>query len=55
MADVRLAVGVWDKIGDKCLVEILRFAVIMEFFFFFQNEILNLRISDGEEVRTLDI
>ena len=39
MADVRLAVGVWDKIGDKFLVEILRFAVIMEFFF--QNEILN--------------
>ena len=53
MADVRLAVGVWDKIGDKFLVEILRFAVIMEFFF--QNEILNLRISEGKEVRTLDI
>ena len=53
MADVRRAVGVWDKIGDKFLVEILRFAVIIEFFF--QNEVLNLRIIEGKCVRTLDI
>ena len=32
-ADTRLAVGVRGKIGDKCLVMRLRFAVIREFCF----------------------
>ena len=33
MADARLAVGVRSKIGDKCLVMRLRFAVIRDFCF----------------------
>ena len=33
MADVRLAVRVRGKIGDKCLVMRLRFAVMREFWF----------------------
>ena len=33
MADTRLAVRVRGKIGDKCLVMRLRFAVIREFCF----------------------
>ena len=39
MADVRTAVRVRGKIGDKCSVMTLRFAVIQEFWF--SNEILN--------------
>ena len=39
MADVRLAVRVRGKIGDKCLVIRLRFTVMTEFWF--HNEILN--------------
>ena len=39
MADARLAVGMRGKIGDKYLVERLRFAIIREFCF--QNDILN--------------
>ena len=38
MADVRTAVRAKGKIGDKCLVMRLRFAVMKEFWF--QNEIL---------------
>ena len=33
MADVRTAVDVTGKIGDKCLVMRLRFAVMKEFWF----------------------
>ena len=40
MTDARLDVGVRGKIGDKCLVERLRFAVIRNFVFKV-NEIWN--------------